>query len=68
MGSLIGLNKTFVDLTELVLPFVDEDEGTSLSEAILAPKPKQNPSPEPYLYRDGDGNIHISNGTKPFLW
>ena len=67
MGSLVGLDKTFVDVTEHVLPFVDEDEGAALSEAILAPKPKPNPNAEPYLYWDGD-MIHISNGEKLFLW
>lgn len=64
MGSLQGLNKTFVDVTERILPFVDEDEGLAISEAIMAPKPKSNPAAKPFLYWDGERYPRISNLSK----
>ena len=50
MGSLIGLDKGLVDVVEHVLPFVDEDEGLAISEAVMTQKPMPNPIAKSFVY------------------
>lgn len=66
MGSLVGLGRNAEDVVEQVLPFVDEDEGLALSEALLVRKPEANPGAKAFLYWD-NGYLHLSNGKNTFV-
>lgn len=49
MGSLVGLESGEMDAVQHMVPFLDEDDGLSVSEATLAPKPKPRAKPSAKL-------------------
>ena len=43
MGTLHTTERLLVDVSDNMLPFLDDEDAIALSESVLAPKPKPRP-------------------------
>ena len=43
MGTMFTTERLLVDLSDNMLPFLDDEDAIALSESVLAPKPKPRP-------------------------
>ena len=58
MGAIRVVNRGVVEAVGNTLPFLDEADGISLSESVLAPKPKPKPKPVPTSDGEFDRALH----------